>query len=67
VIHALNAGLELLDFLMAAFLDDSQYSFGISHLAYLTSLVVKSPVPLRHVIGSPDCVFRRNVTEVSDG
>jgi hypothetical protein len=35
----------------AAFLDDAQDGFGGSHLAYLTSLVVRSPVPLRPVPG----------------
>jgi len=35
----------------AAFSDDAQDGFGGSHLAYLTSLVVRSPVPLRPAPG----------------
>jgi len=34
---------------MPLFTDDNQYGFGVSHLAYLSILVIRSPVPLRHV------------------
>ena len=37
----------------ATFTNDSQNRFGASHLAYLDVLVVRPPVSLRHVDGSP--------------
>jgi hypothetical protein len=33
--------------------DDVQNGFGVSHFAYLSTLVIRSPVPLRHVRGLP--------------
>jgi hypothetical protein len=40
-------------FAPATFSDEVQKGCGISHLAYLSPLVLRSPVPLRHVRGFP--------------
>src|SRR5262245_42772421 len=52
----------------AVFTDDTQYGFGVSHLAYLSILVIRSPISLRRVLGFPQLRllwrFRRHRTRV---
>ena len=43
----------LANYLFATFTDDTQYGFGVSHLAYLSILVIRSPISLRRVLGFP--------------
>jgi hypothetical protein len=45
--------MNLLVALLTEFADDVQDGFGVSHLAYLTTLVIRSPAPLRRVRGFP--------------
>ncbi len=39
--------------LSATFSDDAQYGFGVPHLAYLSTLLIRSPGLLRRVRGFP--------------
>jgi hypothetical protein len=41
------------DFVTRSFMDNSQNRFGVSHLAYLDVLAIRSPVPLGLVVGFP--------------
>ena len=48
----------------ATFADNSQDRFGVSHLAYLDVWVVRPPVSLRRVVGSPHLGLLRRLRDL---